>query len=68
MVLSLLSKNERAYLAGSKEFTAKQRRDIRYRLSKKMKYSVIVSSVGPKFSITIGALRTGYMLPLLSYR
>jgi hypothetical protein len=37
MVLSLLSKNERAYLAGSKEFTAKQRRDIRYRLNKKMK-------------------------------
>jgi hypothetical protein len=37
MVLSLLSKNERAYLAGSKDFTAKQRRDIKYRLNKKMK-------------------------------
>lgn len=37
MVLSLLSKNERAYLTGSKEFTAKQRRDIRYRLNKKLK-------------------------------
>jgi hypothetical protein len=37
MVLCLLSKNERAYLAGAKQFTAKQRRDIRYRLSKKMK-------------------------------
>jgi hypothetical protein len=36
MVLSLLSKNEQAYLHGSKEFTAKQKRDIRYRLRKKV--------------------------------
>ena len=36
MVLSHLSKTERAYLAGSKEFTAKQKRDIRYTLNKKM--------------------------------
>ena len=36
MVLSLLSTNERAYLAGSKELTPKQRRDIKYRLNKKI--------------------------------
>jgi hypothetical protein len=31
----LLSKQEIAYLSGSKELTSKQRRDIRYRLNKK---------------------------------
>ncbi|HJU34756.1 MAG TPA: hypothetical protein VJ695_06520 [Nitrososphaera sp.] len=33
----MVLKNERTYLAGSKEFTAKQRRDIRYRLNKKLR-------------------------------
>jgi hypothetical protein len=31
----LLSKQEIAYLSGSKELTSTQRRDIRYRLNKK---------------------------------
>jgi hypothetical protein len=34
----LLSKGEVAYLSGSKELTSKQRRDIRYRLNKKLKF------------------------------
>jgi hypothetical protein len=35
--LVLLSKIERAYLSGTREFTKKQQRDIRYRLRKKLK-------------------------------
>ncbi len=33
----IFSKNEIAYLTGSKEFTGKQRRDIKYRLNQKLR-------------------------------
>lgn len=36
MVLSLLSKNERAYLTDSKEFTVNQRKNIQYHLKQKV--------------------------------
>jgi hypothetical protein len=36
MTLSLLSKNEIAYLTGSKEFTVNQRKNIKYHLKKKV--------------------------------
>jgi hypothetical protein len=36
MTLSLLSKNEIAYLTGSKEFTVNQRKNIKYYLKKKV--------------------------------
>ena len=36
MVLSLLSKNEIAYLTGSKDFTVNQRQNIKYHLKQKV--------------------------------